>query len=152
MLGAVVVAVVVLMYYFTVTSSTEAKHFLSGGEASNNILGGRLRPCSAAPEKATGIFRDGLCATGPADPGAHTVCAVVDDRFLEFTKSRGDDLSAARPPSFPGLTAGDKWCLCASRWKEALQAGCAPPMFLRCTHEKALGYVSLQELQRHAAE
>lgn len=149
MLGAVVVAVVVLMYYFTVTSSTEAKHFLSGGEASNNILGGRLRPCSAAPEKATGIFRDGLCATGPADPGAHTVCAVVDDRFLEFTKSRGDDLSAARPPSFPGLTAGDKWCLCARRWLEAHDAGKAPRIIAESTNEAALQHTSKEILMKY---
>ena len=76
----------------------------------------------------------------------------VTCEFLDYSKSMGNDLAPPRGPAFAGLRPGDKWCLCASRWKEALQAGCAPPMFLRCTHEKALGYVSLQELQRHAAE
>ena len=151
MLGAVVIAVVVLIYYFT-TTPTVAKRLLSGGESPKNILGGRLQPCSAAPEKATGIFRDGVCATGPDDPGSHTVCAVVDDRFLEFTKSRGNDLSAARPPSFPGLTAGDKWCLCARRWLEAHDAGKAPRIIAKSTNEAALRYTSKEILLKYRVE
>ena len=148
MLGAVVIAVIALLYYFT-TTLTVAEYFLSGDEAPKNILGGRLQPCSAAPGKTTGAFRDGLCATGPDDPGAHTVCAVVDDRFLEFTKSRGNDLSAARPPSFPGLTTGDKWCLCARRWVEAHDAGKAPQIFAESTNKAALRHTSKEILMRY---
>jgi hypothetical protein len=147
MLGAVVIAVVVLIYCFT-TTPIVAECFLAG-EAPKNILGGRLQPCSTAPGKTTGVYRNGLCATGPNDPGAHTVCAVVDDRFLDFTKSRGNDLSAARPPSFPGLTAGDKWCLCARRWIEAHDAGKAPRIIAESTNEAALRHTSKDVLMRY---
>lgn len=148
MMGAVVIAVVVLLYYFAITPPTVAECFLSVG-VPKNIVGGRLQPCSTAPGKATGAFRDGVCATGPADPGAHTVCAVVDDRFLEFTKRRGNDLSAARPPSFPGLTAGDKWCLCARRWVEAHNAGKAPQILAESTNEAALQHTSKEILMKY---
>ncbi len=115
-----------------------------------NVLGSALQPCSLDP--LTGWFRDGCCRTGSGDQGVHVVCAQVDERFLEFSKSRGNDLSSPRPEfGFPGLKAGDRWCLCASRWKEALDADCAPPVVLEATHECALEFVDLVDLRRHAA-
>jgi hypothetical protein len=114
-----------------------------------NVLGGRLETCSTQP--LTGFFRDGCCRTGPEDRGTHTVCAVMTEAFLEFTKTRGNDLSTPRPEHrFPGLEPGDRWCLCASRWKEALLAGCAPKVVLASTHEKTLAVVDLESLERHA--
>lgn len=114
-----------------------------------NVLGGRLETCSTQP--LTGFFRDGCCRTGPEDLGTHTVCAVMTEAFLEFTKTRGNDLSTPRPEHrFPGLEPGDRWCLCASRWKEALLAGCAPKVVLASTHEKTLAVVDLESLERHA--
>jgi len=99
----------------------------------------------------TGFYRDGCCKTGEDDRGKHIVCARMTEDFLNYTKSRGNDLSTAIPQfGFPGLKSGDQWCLCASRWKEALDAGMAPPVRLRATHEAALEIVSLDELQHHA--
>ncbi|PLZ81622.1 hypothetical protein CBP16_09560 [Fischerella thermalis WC217] len=99
----------------------------------------------------TGFYRDGLCSTGAGDVGVHVVCAQVTEEFLAFTKSRGNDLSTPVPAfDFPGLKPGDRWCLCASRWKEALDAGVAPPVVLSATHVSALEYVSLSELKQHA--
>ena len=99
----------------------------------------------------TGFYRDGCCKTGEDDRGKHIVCAQMTEDFLNYTKSRGNDLSTAIPQfGFPGLKPGDQWCLCASRWKEALDAGKAPPVQLRATHEAALEIVSLDELQHHA--
>jgi uncharacterized protein (DUF2237 family) len=99
----------------------------------------------------TGFYRDGSCRTGPEDAGSHTVCARVTAEFLEFSRARGNDLVTPRPEwGFPGLKPGDGWCLCASRWKEALDAGCAPPVVLAATHEKALEVVNLEELRAHA--
>ena len=113
----------------------------------NNILGTPLQPCSVDP--LTGFYRDGCCNTGPDDLGSHTVCAVMTAEFLAFTRACGNDLS--RPaPGFPGLQPGDRWCLCAARWKEALLAGVAPPVVLEATHERAADVVSLQALQQHA--
>ncbi len=118
---------------------------------SKNVLGGRLIPCSLAP--LTGYYRNGCCHTGEEDLGTHTVCAVVTDEFLQFSLSRGNDLITPRPEyRFPGLKAGDKWCLCASRWAEAHRAGVAPPIVLEATHEKTLQYVPLDVLIRHAAK
>jgi uncharacterized protein (DUF2237 family) len=97
----------------------------------------------------TGFYRDGCCKTGADDHGSHVVCAMVTKEFLAYTKARGNDLSTPNP-WFPGLKPGDRWCLCASRWKEALDAGVAPPVVLEATHEKALKYVSLDDLKRHA--
>ena len=95
----------------------------------------------------TGVYRDGCCNTGINDTGNHTVCAVVTDEFLQFSKSRGNDLTQDYPPAnFKGLVAGDKWCLCVSRWVEAYQAGVAPPVILEATHMKTLDYVSLEVL------
>jgi uncharacterized protein (DUF2237 family) len=117
----------------------------------SNVLGGFLDPCSMDP--VTGFYRDGCCRTGAGDVGAHLVCAEMTERFLAFTKAQGNDLSTPVPAyRFPGLKPGDRWCLCASRWKEALDAGLAPPVLLRATHASALEYVSLAELQAHALD
>jgi uncharacterized protein (DUF2237 family) len=101
----------------------------------------------------TGFYRDGFCSTGANDQGVHVVCAEVTEAFLAFTKSQGNDLSTPAPMyGFPGLKPGDKWCLCASRWKEAFDAGVAPPVDLAATHARALEYVTLDELKQHALE
>ena len=100
----------------------------------------------------TGFYRTGGCETGPDDVGTHVVCAVVTAEFLAFTASRGNDLSTPRPAfGFPGLRPGDRWCLCVSRWREALDAGVAPPVVLGATHANALEAVSLADLEGHAA-
>lgn len=110
-----------------------------------NVFGEPLVPCSFNPR--TGFFRTGCCETGPQDLGTHTVCAVVTSEFLEFSKSRGNDLITPRPEyDFPGLKPGDKWCLCVLRWIEALGAGVAPQVVLEATHEKSLEFVSIKEL------
>ena len=115
-----------------------------------NVLGGRLARCCREP--ATGFYRDGYCRTGPGDRGLHTVCAVMTDEFLEFTAARGNDLSTPAPEfGFPGLVAGDRWCLCVTRWQEALEADCAPQVVLEATHVSALEFVSLEDLRQHAA-
>jgi uncharacterized protein (DUF2237 family) len=99
----------------------------------------------------TGFYRDGFCNTGAGDFGAHTVCAQMTEEFLVFTKAKGNDLSTPRPEfNFPGLKPGDRWCLCASRWKEALDEGAAPQVVLEATHASTLEYVSLSELKDHA--
>lgn len=99
----------------------------------------------------TGFFRDGCCRTGRGDVGVHVVCAMVTEDFLAFSKSRGNDLSTPRPEfDFPGLKPGDRWCLCASRWRDALLAGMAPPVVLEATHESALEFLDLVDLQAHA--
>lgn len=114
-----------------------------------NVLGGPLVECGRAP--LTGFFRDGCCRTGPDDRGAHVVCAVVTREFLEFSRAHGNDLSTPRPElGFPGLAPGDRWCLCVLRWREALQAGVAPPVVLEATHENALRVVSMDDLRRHS--
>ena len=115
-----------------------------------NVLGGELKDCSTDP--LTGWHRDGCCATGPGDAGVHTVCAVMTDEFLAFSKARGNDLSTPMPQHrFPGLTAGDKWCLCAARWKEAYDAGKAPKVDLEATHMGTLEFAGLDELKQFAA-
>ncbi|MEG4443678.1 DUF2237 domain-containing protein [Microcoleus sp. F4-D5] len=116
-----------------------------------NVLGGKLETCCTSP--MTGYYRDGKCNTGGGDFGVHTVCAQLTEEFLQFTKSNGNDLSTPVPEfNFPGLKPGDCWCLCASRWKEAMDAGCAPPVVLAATHALTLEYVSLDELKQHAAD
>lgn len=116
----------------------------------SNVLGGELLPCGLQP--VTGFFRDGCCRTGPGDAGLHVVCAVVTEDFLRFSLSRGNDLITPAPHyGFPGLRPGDRWCLCAARWKEALDAGVAPLVVLEATHFSALAFVSLDDLRRHAA-
>ncbi|MFT3720951.1 DUF2237 family protein [Pseudorhodoferax sp.] len=115
----------------------------------HNVLGSELVPCSYDP--LTGYFRDGCCNTDATDLGAHVVCARMTAEFLEFSRRRGNDLSTPRPElRFPGLKPGDRWCLCAARWKEAHEAGCAPWVVLESTHIGALEFVLLEDLQRHA--
>lgn len=114
-----------------------------------NVVGGELEICCTAP--MTGFYRNGKCDTGAEDSGVHTVCAEVTAEFLEFSKSSGNDLSKPAP-GFPGLKSGDKWCLCAARWKEALDAGFAPLVVLAATHEATLRYVSLDDLKRHMTD
>ncbi len=116
-----------------------------------NVLGGPLADCSKKP--MTGFFRDGCCNTSDEDRGSHTVCAVMTASFLTFSKARGNDLSTPQPQhGFPGLKPGDRWCLCAPRWQEALTAGSAPLVVLTATHEGALEHVSLADLKRHAID
>lgn len=114
-----------------------------------NVFGEPLIPCSFQP--LTGFFRNGCCETGSQDLGTHTVCAVMTQEFLEFTKGSGNDLITPRPEyDFPGLNPGDRWCLCVLRWKEAFRAGFAPPVLLEATHEKSLEFVALNDLISHA--
>jgi uncharacterized protein (DUF2237 family) len=116
-----------------------------------NVLGEPLATCGEDP--MTGFFRDGCCRTGPTDLGAHVVCARMTAEFLEYTRSRGNDLSSPVPAAgFPGLKPGDRWCLCAARWREALAAGCAPKVVLQATHEAALETVDLDTLKEHALD
>ena len=118
---------------------------------SRNVFGEKLEPCSIDP--VTGFFRDGCCNTSRDDIGSHTVCVVMTAAFLEFSKSRGNDLSTPLPQfGFPGLKPGDRWCLCAPRWQEALAAGRAPRVVLRATHEDALAYCELADLKRFAID
>ena len=110
-----------------------------------NIFGEPLKSCCTSP--VTGYFRDGFCRTDKSDLGSHTVCVVVTEDFLEFSKRKGNDLITPNPVySFPGLREGDKWCLCALRWKEAYEAGCAPKVELESTDEKALRFIKIEDL------
>jgi len=114
---------------------------------SRNVLGGPLGVCGTRP--MTGFFRNGCCDTGPADTGSHTVCAVMTQGFLAFSQAAGNDLSTPRVEfGFPGLSPGDRWCLCALRWQEAVEAGVAPNVDLECTHEAALEFIRLEDLSR----
>jgi uncharacterized protein (DUF2237 family) len=114
-----------------------------------NVLGTELQTCGTDP--MTGFYRDGCCHTGASDVGVHVVCAVMTDDFLKFSRSRGNDLSTPNPVyQFPGLKAGDRWCLCAGRWKEAYDAGMAPAVVLNATHVSSLEFASLEELSEHA--
>jgi uncharacterized protein (DUF2237 family) len=120
-------------------------------EESVNVFGEKLEPCGEQP--VTGFYRDGCCNTGPQDVGSHTVCVEVTDAFLEYSRFRGNDLCTPVPEyGFPGLTAGDRWCLCAGRWLEAREQDMAPRVFLRRTHRRALETVSLEVLRQHAAD
>ena len=117
--------------------------------AGKNVLGGELASCSNDP--LTGFYRDGCCNTGGSDSGLHVICAKMTAEFLEFSRSRGNDLSTPNPMfRFPGLRPGDRWCLCAARWKEAYDAGKAPPVVLEASHISSLEFASLEELQEHA--
>ena len=116
-----------------------------------NVVGGALLACSHDP--LTGFFRDGCCATGPDDFGSHTVCAIVTEEFLDFSSAVGNDLSTPRPEwGFAGLSPGDRWCVCAARWLEAYEAGCAPGVVLGATHARALEVVPIEALVSHAVE
>ena len=120
-------------------------------DSSLNVFGGPLMVCGTNP--LTGAFRNGCCDTGQLDSGTHTVCAIVTDAFLSFSKSKGNDLT--RPYTlynFPGLVAGDRWCLCVLRWLEAFRAGVAPKIILDACHQKTLDYVSLDTLKKYAID
>jgi hypothetical protein len=120
-------------------------------QAARNVLGGELASCSTAP--LTGFFRNGCCETGPEDVGQHTVCAVMTAEFLRFSYLAGNDLTTPNPQfGFPGLKPGDRWCLCGPRWKEALDAGFAPPVVLEATHEEMLAIAPLGILKDHAVQ
>lgn len=119
--------------------------------SARNVLGERLQSCCTAP--MTGFYRNGRCDTGVEDFGLHVVCAEMTDAFLAFSRSRGNDLSTPAPAfGFPGLKAGDRWCLCAGRWQEALEAGAAPRVILAATHEAALAILSLDDLKKYALD
>lgn len=116
-----------------------------------NVLGTDLRACCHEPR--TGFYRDGTCRTGPGDHGLHVVCAEMTEEFLQFSRSRGNDLTTPVPElAFPGLLPGDRWCLCVTRWQEALEAGCAPAVVLEATHVSALEFVTLEELRAHQVD
>ena len=117
-------------------------------EQQKNVLDSELQDCGIDP--MTGFYRDGCCNTGPGDVGTHTVCAIMTDEFLEYSKSKGNDLTTPRSEfDFPGLKAGDAWCLCALRWEEARQAGCAPRVKLTSTNIKTLEMVAFEDLKAH---
>lgn len=120
-------------------------------DPSRNVLGSPLELCSLEPR--TGFYRTGCCDTGSEDAGRHVVCTEVTEEFLRFSRAQGNDLTTPVPAlGFPGLEPGDRWCVCAARWKEALDAGCAPPIVLAATHEAALEVVTLDELSTHALD
>ncbi len=116
-----------------------------------NVVGGQLLPCSTTP--LTGFYREGCCSTGTDDVGSHTVCTVMTNEFLAFSRAAGNDLSTPRPEwGFPGLRPGDRWCVCAARWLEAYHAGQAAPVVLGATHVRALEIVPIDALTAHALE
>lgn len=116
-----------------------------------NVLGEPLTPCCHSPK--TGFYRDGFCRVGPEDTGIHAVCAIMTEEFLAFSYEQGNDLITPKPAfGFPGLSPGDRWCLCASRWQQAAEAGLAPPVVLSGTHEKVLEVTTLPILRQHALD
>ena len=120
-------------------------------ENQKSVLDEPLAVCSISP--MTGFVRNGCCETGPEDLGSHTVCVEVTAEFLEFSRSRGNDLSTPIPAfEFPGLKPGDRWCLCAARWQEALEAGVAPKVVMRSTHQRALELIAFADLASHAID
>ncbi len=124
---------------------------MSWPENQKSVLDEPLAVCSISP--MTGFVRNGCCETGPQDAGSHTVCVEVTTEFLAFSKSRGNDLSTPIPDfEFPGLRPGDRWCLCAARWREALDAGAAPRVVMRATHQRALEIIEFSDLSRHAID
>ncbi|SOD95080.1 DUF2237 family protein [Caenispirillum bisanense] len=116
-----------------------------------NVFGDPIEPCSGNPR--TGFYRTGCCETGPEDLGLHLICAVMTAEFLDFSKRTGNDLSTPRPEfGFPGLKPGDRWCLCAGRWREAYDAGMAPRVVLKSTHEETLAVIPMDVLQQYALD
>ena len=116
---------------------------------SNNVLGTDLQCCGTKP--MTGYFRDGFCKTSDSDRGSHVVASIVDKKFLDYTRQMGNNLSSPNPMyNFPGLKPGDRWCVCALRWKEAFKAGCAPKVILEATHIKSLQYIDIEDLISNA--
>lgn len=150
----IIVLLYIIVSFFGVIA-VQKRPSQRGGSTENfqvqhkNILGSELKPCSTGSEKTTGYYRNGYCSTGPTDTGTHVVCARVDNAFLEFTKSRGNDLITPRD-SFPGLVAGDKWCLCALRWREAYTAGKAPKLFPESTSHAVTQYVTKDTLMEYS--
>lgn len=138
---------------FVRMSSSDAEHPMN---PNRNVLGTDLECCCADVRGTgigTGFYRNGLCSTGPEDAGRHTVCVEATADFLQFSVAVGNDLSTPRPEfMFPGVQPGDRWCLCAARWKQALEAGKEPPVYLRSTHEKTLQYVTLEQLRARALD
>jgi uncharacterized protein len=135
---------------FELAAFVQSRQYRNSMAKAKNVLGTELQSCSIDP--MTGWYRNGCCDTGEGDYGLHLVCAVMTDEFLEFSQAAGNDLSTPRPEyNFPGLQAGDRWCLCVTRWKEALDAGCAPQVVLEATHISALEWVNLSDLKMHAA-
>lgn len=135
------------------TTKATSDHLLIADnmEPVKNVLGTALESCCTDP--MTGFYRDGSCHTGPNDYGVHVVCAVMTQAFLDYTKSCGNDLCTPAPQyNFPGLKPGDKWCLCATRWRDALKAGKAPKIILASTHERMLRHVPLEVLKKHAVD
>ncbi len=128
---------------------TDSAQIIRYDAEARNVLGGELVPCSLDP--VTGFYRNGCCETGPHDTGLHTVCAVMSEAFLAYSKSMGNDLTTPQLAyGFPGLKPGDRWCLCAPRWKEALDAGMAPQLVLESTHEETLAICPLGVLKDFA--
>jgi len=151
----IIVAVLGVMAVRKRTRRNRKRKTRKGGARENfqiqhkNILGKPLTPCSTEGQKTTGYYRNGYCSTDPTDTGTHVVCARMDDTFLAFTKSKGNDLVTPQG-SFPGLVAGDKWCLCALRWKEAHEAGKAPKIFPESTSDAVIQYVSKDVLMKYS--
>jgi uncharacterized protein (DUF2237 family) len=138
-----------LLWSPSVKAVVRPRPFVIECAMAKNVLGGELEPCNFDP--LTGFYRDGCCNTGPEDLGIHTVCVEVSEEFLAFSKDAGNDLSTPQPAyGFAGLVPGNRWCLCAPRWKEALDAGFAPPVILEATHASTLEWVGLDELRAHA--
>ena len=134
--------------YMTNDKAPKMSDLNNTSESQLNVFGELLIPCGTSP--MTGFYRDGCCNTGPMDTGTHTVCAVMTEDFLAYTKSMGNDLSTPIPAySFPGLKPGDRWCLCVNRWKEAYEAGYAPRVILEATNIKTLETVTIEELSIH---
>lgn len=124
---------------------------MNWSENQTSVIAEPLEPCSISP--MTGFTRNGCCETGEEDVGSHTICVQVTDEFLEFSKAAGNDLSTAKPEfGFPGLKDGDRWCLCAIRWIQAMEAGAAPKVVMRATNAKALDVVSFSYLKNHAID
>lgn len=137
-----------MLIYLTILSTLLQVSSERNINQAKNVLGGTLQSCCINP--LGGFYRDGVCNTGPQDHGVHVVCAIMTEEFLAYTSKCGNDLSTPLPQyHFPGLKPGDKWCLCVSRWKEALNDGIAPPVILEGCHEKALTVVNLEDLVSH---
>jgi uncharacterized protein (DUF2237 family) len=146
----IICSIIIILGVVTLQSKTRKEYIKDTFQTDHkNILDTPLNACSAPGEKTTGYFRNGYCSTGPTDTGTHVVCARVDDTFLSFTKSKGNDLITPQN-SFTGLVSGDKWCLCALRWKEAYDAGKAPKIFAEATNEVAKQYIEKNILMKYS--
>jgi uncharacterized protein (DUF2237 family) len=142
---AITLAILYFLYFLFNPNSQNGESQLN----KKNMLGIKLIPCSKSYDKVTGYYRDGMCSTGNSDSGTHIVCAIVDDEFLQFTKSKGNDLTTPRD-GFPGLVSGDKWCLCILRWIESLKSGKAPKIIAKSTNEIATKYIDKKILLQYS--